>query len=127
MTLIAAGLLFAPACGRSQQLESITLIPSSVDFQGPLAQIQFKAIGNFIHPPQTKDITDEVQWSSNVTQAATIDATGLATAGNYTPFCGGGDITAVHSSNPSSSDPNSGSQVVATASFVNGTNGGICP
>lgn len=124
ITTVLAAILFLPGCGRSQRLQSITLIPGSVDFQGIGAQIQFKAIGNFIHPPETIDITNEVQWTSNAPTVATINSSGLATGTNT---CGSGEIIASHSSDPSSSSPSTDSDIVATAAATDGVNGGICP
>ena len=44
---------------------------------------QFQAVGTFSktsHPSTTRDITSEVQWSSNIVSVATIDNGGLVTA-----------------------------------------------
>jgi len=122
LILICAITVLMPSCGASRQLESITLIPASVTFQGIGAQIQFKAIGNYIHPPESKDITTLVQWSSNAPSVATITSTGLATGVNT---CGIGQILATSYSNPT--QPPSGTVVVATAQAVDGNHGGICP
>ncbi|MGA2697492.1 MAG: Ig-like domain-containing protein [Terriglobales bacterium] len=114
--------LFVPGCARDQQLTSITLIPTTVTFQGIGAQLQFKAIGNYIHPSDTKDITNSVIWSSNALTVATINSTGLATGTNT---CGSGEIIATYYSDPS--NPTSGTTIVATAQVVDGNNNGICP
>jgi hypothetical protein len=114
--------LFVPGCARDQQLTSITLIPTTVTFQGIGAQLQFKAIGNYIHPSDTKDITNSVIWSSNALTVATINSTGLATGTNT---CGSGEIIATYYSDPSK--PTSGTTIVATAQVVDGNNNGICP
>jgi hypothetical protein len=121
LVLLGAAALLMPSCGASSQLVSISLIPTSVDFQGPGAQIQFKAIGTYIHPPETKDITNLVQWSSNSTDVAIITSGGLATGVNT---CGSSEILATWYSNPS--NPAQGSTVVATAQVVDGINNGIC-
>ena len=114
--------MLLPSCGADRQLTSINLIPTSVTFQGPGAQIQFKAIGNYIHPPESRDITNTVQWSSNAPTVATVTNTGLATGVNT---CGSGQILATVYSNPS--NPSNGRVIVATAQVVDGNNGGICP
>jgi hypothetical protein len=41
--------------------------------------VQLRALGTFIHPPVTKDITNEVTWNSNTTQMVTVNSTGLIT------------------------------------------------
>jgi hypothetical protein len=114
--------LFVAGCARDQQLTSITLIPTTVTFQGIGAQLQFKAIGNYIHPSDTKDITNSVIWSSNALTVATINSTGLATGTNT---CGSGEIIATYYSD--ASNPTSGTTIVATAQVVDGNNNGICP
>ena len=63
-----AGLLFGVnSCGRSQELVGIQVQPTSETFGAsniPLifnagAQIQLRALGTYIHPPVTKDITSQ--------------------------------------------------------------------
>jgi len=119
--LLGAAALLMPSCGASSQLVSISLIPASVDFQGVGAQIQFKAIGTYIHPPVTRDITSLVQWSSNSSDVAIITSGGLATGTN---ICGSAEILATWYSNPGS--PSKGTTIVATAQVVDGINNGIC-
>src|ERR1700756_3305382 len=75
------------ACGHDQQLESITVIPAVENFgstKTPVIDdaglnVQLRALGTYIHPPVTKDITSQVTWSSNTTQMVTVDQTGLIT------------------------------------------------
>jgi len=121
LILLVAGVLLMPSCGAGTQLVSIALIPASVDFQGVGAQIQFKALGTYVRPPVTKDITNLVQWSSNSADVAVITSGGLATGTN---ICGSAEILATWYSNPS--HPSQGTTVVATAQVVDGTNNGIC-
>ena len=54
------------------------------------AQIQFKAYGHFAHPMETRDITDQVEWASDIPDVATVDSHGLATSG----ICGIAGVTA---------------------------------
>jgi len=93
--LIAAAVLLVTAtvlvslssCGREQQLVSITVQPTSETFGASTTpvgadaglQVQLRALGNYIHPPVTKDITDKVVWSSNTPQMMTVDPSGLVT------------------------------------------------
>jgi len=88
-----AALLFSfSGCGHNQHLVSISLIPPGpVTFQGVGAAIQFKALGRYVHPPETKDITDQVQWSVDSQNLVTVTNTGLVTA---TSVCGSGNIMA---------------------------------
>ncbi len=98
------------SCGHDQTLESITLQPSGFVFEGVGAQGQFTAIGQYIHPPESKDITNQVLWQIDVANLATITQTGLVTATNT---CGSGQVTATFYSNPK--NPAAGSVVVGSA------------
>lgn len=105
-------ILISPSCADSSKLLSIQVMPNPVVFQGVGAQVQFTALGTYIHPPETKDITDQVQWRIDVGNLATINSTGFAVATNV---CGAGNVIASVYSNPS--DPSSGSVVVGTAAI----------
>ena len=112
--IAAATLLFSlPSCGFNQHLVSITLQPAGgFVFEGLNAQGQFTALGTYIHPPETKDITDSVVWSIDVANFGTLTQTGQITY-TRTDGCGSGDVTATFYSNPS--NPSAGSTVVASA------------
>lgn len=74
-------LLGLNSCARSQQLLSISITPSTGGTFGavdPSLFFQFKAIGTYIHPPQTIDITNQVDWQSDNPQVITITSTGVA-------------------------------------------------
>ena len=85
--LVAGAFLTLSSCGRDQQLTSIQIQPASETFGSsttPLtqligAQVQLRALGTYIHPPVTKDITNQVTWNSNTPQMMTVDASGLIT------------------------------------------------
>jgi len=109
-----------PSCGNDQQLTSIEVRPSGFVFEGLGAQGQFTAIGTYIHPPQTKDITTQVVWTIDVKNLATITQTGLVTS-TRSDGCGSGNVTASHYSNPS--NPTSGA-VIAGSATVKGVNDG---
>ena len=87
-------LLGLSSCARNQHLVAIALVPPGpVTFEGVGASIQFKALGTYIHPPETKDITDQVGWS--------IDSQNLVTFSTSTPglvtavsICGSGNVMA---------------------------------
>jgi len=88
-------LLSFSSCAHDQQLVSMTITPSSFTFlqPDPLAQAQFTALGTFIHPPATKDITNLVTWKSGVEQVAVISSTGVVSPANNLT-CGGSNISA---------------------------------
>jgi len=96
------------SCGRDQQLVSIEIQPSTETFGDskiPVAadaglQIQLRALGTYIHPPVTKDITSQVTWSSNTPQMMTVDSSGLVTVTGQA--CGDTLISATVTSNTSS-------------------------
>ena len=109
-TMIALALLVAPSCGFKRQLVSITVTPPAASITGTGVQVQFKAVGNYIHPPDSRDITDSVVWQSSAPQVISIDATGLATSGDV---CGTNiTVTATGHSDPHDS---SSGVVVGTA------------
>lgn len=87
------------SCARGQKLVSISIVPSSFTYGSAAAvgaiqtPIPLTAYGTFIHPPQTKDITDSVTWASDVTPVAEVDSTGHLTAGTS---CGGANISATY-------------------------------
>ncbi|MGC1371863.1 MAG: hypothetical protein WA824_06975 [Candidatus Sulfotelmatobacter sp.] len=85
-------------------------MPNPVVFEGVGATVQFTALGTYIHPPETKDITDQVQWRIDIGYLATINSAGVATA---TGVCGAGNVVATVYSNPT--DPSNGSAIVGTA------------
>lgn len=85
---LAILLFFLAGCARDQELTSITIQPEKEVFGAtniPVsanagATVQLRAIGSYIHPPLTKDITAEVAWTSNTPSVATVDANGVLTA-----------------------------------------------
>jgi len=99
-----------PSCGNDRKLVSIAVQPSGFVFEGVGAQGQFTAIGTYIHPPESKDITKQVLWRIDVANLATITQSGLVTALNT---CGSGNVTATVYSNPS--NPPSGTIIVGSA------------
>jgi hypothetical protein len=114
-------LMGLPGCGHEQQLVGITVVPGVETFGAtnlPVianagAKVQLRALGSYIHPPVTKDITTQVVWSSNTPNMVTVDAGGLITAtGNA---CGGTIISATVTTNHSSGDiPSNGAIVTWT-------------
>jgi hypothetical protein len=117
------------ACGQEQQLESITIIPAVENFGAdniPVsanagAQVQLRALGSYIHPPVTKDVTNQVVWASNTPDMITVDASGLITATGRS--CGGTIISATVTTNHSDGNISSTGALVTGSMQANV----ICP
>jgi hypothetical protein len=124
LSLVAVVLLNASGCARSQQLQAISIQPSSVTFLSPGTDITFqlKAFGSYIHPPQTKDITSQVTWESLSTDLVVVTAAGVVST-SQTGHCG---ITTVTATGPAGGA--NGGVVVASATMtVVDTTNPICP
>jgi len=127
--------LVSVSCAHNQQLVSIAIQPQVETFGAsnvPVGQdaglnVQLRALGTYIHPPVTKDITNQVTWASNDTQMMTVDSTGLLTATGVT--CGGTLVSATVTTNSSEGGISSSGSIVTgymTGNVVcyTGTNGG---
>ena len=81
VSLVVAGvwLLNLSSCARSTQLVSITIQPPSGTFGAvdPNIYFQFKALGTYIHPPKTVDITSQVNWQSDNPQVVQVSNAGV--------------------------------------------------
>jgi len=87
--IFSAGLLLSlSSCGHDQELIAITIQPPTETFGAPNVpvsadaglNVNLRAYGSYIHPPVTKEITNQVTWSSNTPQMVTVDAAGTITA-----------------------------------------------
>jgi hypothetical protein len=105
----AAGLLLSlSSCARDQELTNITIQPATETFGAtniPVGadqglNVQLRAIGTYAHPQITKDLTNEVAWSSNTPGLVTVNSTGLLTATGQD--CGNGLVSATVTMNKSS-------------------------
>jgi hypothetical protein len=78
LLLICSAALFIPSCGTGQQLVGIQVTPATVVFGSadPALFAQLTAIGSYAHPPATKDITNQVTWTSNIVEVAQVTSTG---------------------------------------------------
>jgi hypothetical protein len=118
--LVGALALCLPSCGHDQQLVSITIQPATETFGAtniPVfadagLSVQLKALGHYIHPPVTKDITSQVTWDSNDIQMVTVNSTGLITATGKT--CGGTLISATVNTNSSVGNLHSAGAIVTS-------------
>ena len=106
--VILASAVMVTGCGHRSQLISIQVIPDNVTFGGSGLVVDYKAMGSYINPTQTVDITKSVLWQSVAPGVISIDpATGVATSG---PDCGANiTITATHFANQQA---HSGGEVV---------------
>lgn len=86
--VVPAILMASLSCARDQQLVSMTIEPSSETFGAaniPVSanagsSVQLRALGTYIHPPVTKDVTAQSTWVSNTPDIATVNSAGLLTA-----------------------------------------------
>jgi hypothetical protein len=120
--LCAIGL---PSCGHDQQLVSIDIQPASETFGAaniPVsanagAQVQLRAIGTYIHPPVSKDITSQAAWASNTPDMVTVTSAGLITATGDS--CGNTLISATVTTNQSAGDLSSKGAIVTASMTAN--------
>jgi hypothetical protein len=81
IALIAAATFLCnlSSCGFNQHLVSIDIPESGGTFGGvgPGIYFDFTAIGTYVHPPATKDITDLVTWKSDNPQVVQVSAAGV--------------------------------------------------
>jgi hypothetical protein len=115
---VSTVLVSLSSCGHDQQLISITIQPASETFGAsniPVianagAQVQLRALGSYIHPPVTKDITSQVTWNSNTPQMMTVDSSGLLTVTGLA--CGATLISATVNKNSSDGGISSSGAIV---------------
>src|SRR5262249_25872984 len=112
-------------CARDQRLVSIEIQPGTETFGAsniPVPanaglSVQLRALGHYIHPPVTKDISGEVAWVSNDIQMVTVNSKGLLTAvGNS---CGSSLVSATVTTNYSTGNRQSSGAVVTGAMNAN--------
>jgi Divergent InlB B-repeat domain len=128
LMLVCAVVLLIPSCGHEQQLVGITIQPAVQTFGSPTtpvianagSNVQLRALGSYIHPPVTKDITSQVAWASNTPDMVTVDPAGLLTATGQS--CGGALVSATVTTNNNGAVSSSGAIVTGymTANVVCG-------
>ncbi len=139
--LVFAGMLCLiglTSCAHEQQLTSISIQPTTEDFGAtniPVSadaglNVQLRALGSYIHPPVTKDITAQVTWTSNTPDMVTVSSTGLATATGLS--CGSTLISATMTTNQSIGNISSSGAIVtgfmtANVKCFSATGGGGSP
>jgi hypothetical protein len=119
------GVIVMNGCARDQELVSISIQPSTETFGAaniPVianagAQAQLRALGSYIHPPVTKDITNQVTWTSNTPQMVTVDSSGVITVTGLA--CGSTMITATVVTNHSAGGRSSSGALVTGSMSAN--------
>jgi len=118
LVIAAIVLLSVSSCGNKQELTSISIQPGVETFGAsniPVIDdtglnVQLRALGTYVHPPVTKDITDQVIWASNTVDMVTVTPAGLiAATGNA---CGGTLISATVQTNADASGLSASGAVV---------------
>jgi hypothetical protein len=118
LVIIASSLLAVSSCGDPQELVSIQIQPGTETIgssnvpvsQDAGIQVQLSALGTYVHPPVTKDITNQVTWASNTPQLVTVNSSGLMTATGF--LCGGGLVSATVTTNSDGSGVSSSGAIV---------------
>jgi len=123
LVAVAALLLGGLSCARNQHLTSLQIQPSGANFgAGDSALfVNFKAYGTFEHPPQTKDLTNEVTWISDTPQVATVNAHGVQ--GEVSPVendCGKANVSATFQDGGNLVLSNSPAQIVVDGPLSSG-------
>jgi hypothetical protein len=106
------------SCAHEQQLTSITVQPKTETFGAadiPVSEdaglnVQLRALGSYVHPPVTKDITDQVIWNSNTPDMVTVTPGGLLVATGLA--CGNALVSATVTTNKSSGNRDSSGAIV---------------
>ena len=94
LIIAATSLLSVSSCARNQHLTSIQLQPSAgaTFFTADTSLFfDFKAFGTYVHPPETKDITTQVDWQTDNPQVVTVTSAGVVSPGGG---CGLGNVFA---------------------------------
>jgi hypothetical protein len=125
LVLLCAVALFVASCGHDQQLVGIAIEPSTETFgdaKTPVIldrglNVQLRALGSFIHPPVTKDVTSQVTWTSNTPQMVTVNSAGLITATG--DACGNTIISATVTKNSSDGGLSSTGAIVTGSMTAN--------
>ena len=106
------------SCMHQLKLVSIAISPTGFTFLTPDTKSQgvFTALGTYIHPPDTRDITNKVTWKTDVPQLIKIDGGVVSPLGG----CGGANVSASLQDN--------GNLVIGYATVtVNDPTNPICP
>lgn len=120
LVVVVASFLAFPGCGHDQKLISISIEPNNATINGAGLELHYKALGTYAHPPNTKDITNQVLWESSAPQIISVDQKGVATSGLG---CGTNlEITATSSPNTPKADSVIVGRVTVNVTQPPGTN-----
>lgn len=110
-------------CSTGQRLVGINVSPATVVFgsASPALSAQLTATGVYTHPPATKDITNQVTWSSSIVGVAVVNSSGVVSPAGID--CGVTDITASFKTNDPTGNVIGGTMTVT----VDGPAGSNCP
>ena len=79
LSLLATLLLTLASCARDQQLVGLTVSPQgstiTLTAAGQVIGTQFTAYGTYIHPAETKDLTNVAVWSTDSPTIIAVDPT----------------------------------------------------
>jgi hypothetical protein len=125
LTFACGVAIFLSSCGHDQQLVSISIDPATQTFGAaniPVSadaglNVQLRALGSYIHPPVTKDITNQVIWASNTPQMVTVNSTGVLTATGLA--CGNALVSATVKTNSSAGGLSSSGAIVTGSMTAN--------
>lgn len=121
---VATALLNTSSCARDQQLVSITIEPTGVTFGAadPAQKANLTALGTYIHPPETKDITAQVTWATDIPQLVAVTSGGVVSPTGL--GCGTANVSASYNHGTGAS----GNLVIGHATItVNGPTALGCP
>ena len=119
---VFASLLLMLSCARDQELVSIAVQPTTENFGASdpsLGPVQLHAYGHYIHPPVTKDITNQVTWTSNTPAVAVVTSTGALSPGGVD--CGNSLVTATVKTNHSAGGRSSSGALITGSMTANVT------
>lgn len=125
LTFACGVAIFMPSCGHDQQLVGISIEPSTETFGAatiPVNEdaglnVQLRALGSYIHPPVTKDITAQVTWATDTPQMVTVNSTGVLTATGLA--CGNAIVSATVKTNSSAGGLSSSGAIVTGSMTAN--------
>lgn len=133
---IAGALTMSLSCARDQQLVSITIQPDTQTFGAsniPVPadaglSVQLRALGHYVHPPVTKDITGQVVWTTDDVQGQMVTVSPGGVLAAVGGACGNSLVFATVNTNYSSGNrPSKGAvvtgQMTANVVCFTGSNG----
>ena len=130
LLIVALVLLNLSSCAHSQQLVGISVTPQGTSITlgrvGEKLGTQFTALGSYIHPPETKDVTTKAVWTTDSPSIIALDPTQPGLVTTTGEGCGTNlGVTASVYSDPA--NPSSGSVVTGTATISVAFAGTTCP